>query len=170
MNKDAVHLNESIKHVFEQLSQVLHQLSDEEYCKPGNILNASIGQHIRHIIELFIELNNGYECGVVNYEKRKRDYRIETEKNFAASLMESILDTVNKEDKMLLLQAGFNSDSKDTIVVNTNYYRELAYNIEHTIHHMALIRVGVHELSAVEVDSNFGIASATIKYRKACVQ
>ncbi len=171
MNKQSTHLKEAIKNIFAQVSQVLHDLSDDEYSKPSDILfNATIGQHVRHIIELFIELNKGYETGVVNYEKRKRDYKIETDRRFAAALLDDIVDSVSKKDKTLILEAGFSGNSEDTIQLNTNYYRELAYNIEHTIHHMALIRVGLNELSAVEVDENFGIASATIKYRKACAQ
>jgi hypothetical protein len=33
-----------------------------------------------------------------------------------------------------------------------------------------LIRVGVNDLPALLLDDNFGIASATVKYRQACVQ
>ena len=171
MNKQIVHLTEAIKNVFGQVENVLYDLTDEEYSMQSNILfNATIGQHVRHVIELFAELNKGYESGLVNYEKRKRDYKIETDKHFAASLLKDILNNVEKEDKSLLLEAGLNGDAEEVINISTNYYRELAYNIEHTIHHMALIRVGVNELSSVRVDDNFGIASATIKYRKACVQ
>lgn len=171
MNKEILHLKEAVKNVFGQLDTVLFALSGEEYSMPSSILfNATIGQHIRHIIELFIELEKGYESGTVNYEKRKRDYRIETDKYFAASLLKEILKNVEREDSALILEAGFIGKAGDTIKMQTNYYRELAYNIEHTIHHMALIRVGVNELSAVTVDSNFGIASATIKYREACAQ
>jgi uncharacterized damage-inducible protein DinB len=171
MNRKILHLKEAMKNIFGQIDAVLHDLSDEEYCMPSNILfNATIGQHVRHVIELFIELGKGYKSGLVNYEKRKRDYRIETDKYFAASLLNDILNSVEREDRSLILEAGFNGNAEDIIQIQTNYYRELAYNIEHTIHHMALIRVGVNELSAVTVDDNFGIASATIKYRKACVQ
>lgn len=171
MNKQVLHLKEAISNVFNQIDNVLHDLSDEEYSTASEILfNATIGQHVRHIIELFIELQKGYETGVVNYEKRKRDYRIETDKYFAAGLLNEIINTVERKDKSLLLEAGFNSNKEEVIRMNTNYYRELAYNIEHTIHHMALIRVGVNELSSVIVDDNFGIASATIKYREACAQ
>lgn len=171
MNREILHLREAIKNTFKQVSNVLDDLSDKEYSTPSNILfNATIGQHVRHIIELFIELNKGYETGMVNYEKRKRDYRIETDKSFAAMLLDEILNSAAREDKALVLEAGFNGDAEDLIHMHTNYYRELAYNIEHTIHHMALIRVGVNELSTVTVDDNFGIASATIKYRKACAQ
>ncbi|MEO6733550.1 MAG: hypothetical protein ABIN01_20165 [Ferruginibacter sp.] len=171
MNREILHLKEAIKNVFEQIDALLYDLSDEEYSMPSGILfNATIGQHVRHVIELFIELDKGYKSGLVNYENRKRDYRIETDKYFAASLLNEILNSVEREDRALILEAGFNGNTEDVIHMNTNYYRELAYNIEHTIHHMALIRVGVNELSAVTVDDNFGIASGTIKYRKACAQ
>ena len=70
-------LKQPIQKVFVQLSESLHQLTDAEYSQPSKILfNASIGQHVRHIIELFLCLEKGYENGVVNYEKRKRDYKI----------------------------------------------------------------------------------------------
>ena len=171
MSKQVLHLKEAVKNVFEQIGQVLHNLSDEEYAKPGSILfNATIGQHVRNVIELFIELNKGYESGIVNYEKRKRDYKIETDKHIAASLLNDILSTIEKKDKQLILESGFDSNTEDLIEMHTNYYRELAYNIEHSIHHMALIRIGVNELSSVTVDNNFGVAAATVKYRKACVQ
>ena len=67
-------LKQPIQDVFHQLSKSLHQLTDREYAQPSNILfNATIGQHVRHIIELFLCLEKGYDEGVVNYEKRKRD-------------------------------------------------------------------------------------------------
>jgi hypothetical protein len=61
-------LKQSVQHVFVQLSETLHQLQDEEYSQPSRILfDATIGQHTRHIIELFLCLEQGYESGVVNY-------------------------------------------------------------------------------------------------------
>src|SRR3954469_7446134 len=105
-------LQKAIGNVFVQLSESIHQLSDEQYKQPSNILfNATIGQHVRHIIELFICLNQGYETGVINYEKRKRDYRIETEKDFARELLHSIYAALNKPDKELILEAGYDEHS-----------------------------------------------------------
>ena len=64
-------LKQPIQHVFVQLSETLKQLTNEEYNQPSQILlNATIGQHVRHIIELFQCLEKGYNEGVVNYKKR----------------------------------------------------------------------------------------------------
>ena len=164
-------LQKAIGNVFVQLSESIQQLSDEQYKQPSNILfNATIGQHIRHIIELFICLNQGYETGLVNYEKRKRDYRIETERELAIELLHSIYTSINKADRNIMLEVSYDEHSNDTIVIHTNYYREIAYNLEHTVHHMALVRVGINEVATIELPAEFGVASSTIKYRKACAQ
>ena len=70
-------LKKPIQQVFVQLSQTLSELKDDEYRQPSKVLlNATIGQHVRHIIELFQCLEKGYNDGIVNYEKRKRDYPV----------------------------------------------------------------------------------------------
>jgi len=170
MNSQQSHLQQAVKSVFTQIEVVLHDLHPAQYSMPSSTLfNATIGQHVRHIIELFVELEKGYGSGTVNYEKRKRDYRIETDKDLAIDLLTGISNTIERQDRLLVLEAGFNGDTDELITIDSNYFRELAYNLEHTIHHMALIRVGINELSSVTIDERFGIASSTIKHRNSCV-
>ena len=160
-----------IEDVFNQLADSLGRLAAKEYSQPSKILfQATIGQHVRHIIELYICLYEGYQTGTVNYEKRKRDLRIETDKDMAIDLMRMISNNIDKTDKDLLLESNYDEQSADTITVKTNYYRELLYNLEHTVHHMALIRVGINDISSINIPAGFGVASSTIKYRKTCAQ
>ncbi|MEO8110063.1 MAG: hypothetical protein ABI594_08530 [Ginsengibacter sp.] len=162
---------QSIKNVFAQISDSLNALTEEQYQQPSETLfNATIGQHVRHIIELYICLYNGYESGIVNYEKRKRDIRIEADRDFANELMQMIANNLDKPNKDLILEAAYDEDSSETVLVTTNYKRELIYNLEHTVHHMALIRVGINEVSSITIPEGFGVASSTIKYRKTCAQ
>ena len=161
----------AINNSFVQLREIVDQLSEAEYSKPGMVLfNASIGQHVRHIIELYICLFNGYETATVNYEERKRDNRIETDKNLAIELMEMICNNIDKTDKVLSLHSSYDEQSTETIIVETNYYRELIYNLEHTVHHMAMIRIAVKEVSTIAIPEGFGVATSTIKYRRSCAQ
>jgi len=164
-------IQKAIQNIFVQLSESIRELTDEEYIHPSDILfNATIGQHVRHVVELFLELEKGYENGRVNYDKRKRDYTIETDKNVAIELLHQIYLRLNRFDKNLLLEASYDENSTDTVLISTNYFRELMYNLEHTVHHMALIRVGINEVSSVIVPDDFGVASSTVKYKKLCAQ
>lgn len=164
-------LQNAIQNVFTQLSETLRQLSDEQYTRSSKTLsNATIGQHTRHIIEMFLCLEGGYEKGIVNYENRKRDVKIETEKEFALGLLLDIYNGLGKPNKDLILEATYNEDSDELIEFRTNYRREIAYNLEHTIHHMALIKVGILESADIQLPEGFGVASSTIKYKKECAQ
>jgi hypothetical protein len=164
-------LQQSIQNVFVQLSASLELLNDSQYVYASKILsNATIGQHVRHIIEMFNCLEHGYEAGVINYDKRKRERKIETEKSFAIALLKKIYEGLDKENKPLQMEAVYDEHSDELLRFNTNYYREVAYNLEHTIHHMALIKVGIQEVSDIAIPEGFGVASSTIKFRAACAQ
>jgi hypothetical protein len=46
--------------------------------------------------------------------------------------------------------------------------RELAYNIEHTIHHMAIIKQSIIEhFTYIDLPEYFGVASSTVRYASA---
>jgi hypothetical protein len=164
-------LQQAVNNVFVQLAGTLDQLTQQEYIQPcSTLFNNTIGQHVRHIIELFQCLENGYDAGMVNYEKRRRDLLMETDKEFAARLLQEIFSNLSRTNKELILEAIYDEHATEPITISTNYYREIAYNLEHTIHHMAMIRVGVNEVSAIELPEDFGVASSTVKYRKQCAQ
>ena len=156
-----------ISQLFEQLQIALEGLTDEQYSTSLPLLSGStIGQHTRHIIEFFLELNKGYDRGVINYDQRSRDHVIETDRSVAILKLQRVNGSLERENKTLLLIA----DPGEEVRVNTNYYRELIYNLEHIVHHMALIRVGIAAVSDLLLPDNFGVALSTLKYRKACAQ
>jgi hypothetical protein len=161
----------SIEPVLAQLSEGISLLSDDAYSQKSLLLNGStVGGHTRHVIELFQCLINGYENALVNYEQRKRDLEIETNKNFACSLLTSIASSIQMPNKILKLQGFYSETSNEECAVDTNFYRELIYNLEHTIHHMAMIRVAINEVSDIKLPDNFGVAAATTQYKKLCAQ
>lgn len=157
----------SIKESFTQLNVVLNSIGDFEYTLPSPVLsNATIGQHTRHIIEMYQCLLNGYEAGLVCYDHRKRDVAIETNKTLAQRLMVEITQQTERPNKEMQLKAVYGDATAEELNVSTNYYRELAYNLEHTIHHMALIKVGLKELNIIAVSDTFGVASSTVRNRQ----
>jgi hypothetical protein len=161
----------AVKKSIQQLTDALDQLTAEQYsAASANLSGSSIGQHTRHIIELYQCLLIGYEQQYVCYDDRKRDVRIETDLAFAKQSLLNIATSVEREDIQLQLAGVYDEEAQEQLQLSTNYYRELLYNYEHTIHHMALIRVGLKEAGATSIAENFGIASSTIRHREQCAQ
>lgn len=159
-------IQQSVQVILNQLEDSLLQLTDQQYCQKIDTLSgASIGQHVRHVVEMFVCLQDGYKSGIVNYEKRKRDIVIETSHEIVINVMHHIDMSLHAKNKPLVLEAGFDENNFELNRIPTNYFREIAYNLEHAIHHMALIKIGIREISNISLPDNYGVASSTIKYR-----
>ena len=158
----------SINSSLNELIDLLQQLSDKEYSNPCEQLSsASIGEHTRHIVEMFQCLENQFQSGVVNYDKRDRNKQIQTDTNFAILQIEIIKSNLDKENKKIELQQIIDGEE---IRIDSNYFRELLYNLEHCIHHQALIKVAILISDNIKINENFGVARSTIEYRNKCVQ
>jgi hypothetical protein len=156
----------SLKATLTQLQLVLMGLSDEEYGRPLPVLsNASVGQHTRHIIEFFQALDNDYESGVINYDKRKRDHALEANREQAQQALSSILGNIFRLDKEIFLFGTYSNEAPNPVAVRSTYYRELVYNLEHAVHHMAMIKIGIRQSTSLSVPVDFGVAAATLQYR-----
>lgn len=144
----------------------LDALSAEEYQEPLELLSgASIGQHTRHFIEFFQCLLTQISAGAVNYDLRVRDKVIEQEPDLAARAIESICNELQacQLEQKLQLSASYS----DEVTVESNVAREVLYNLEHTIHHLAIIRIGLNILRPdLKLPDSFGIAASTTKYRQ----
>ncbi|KQC00725.1 hypothetical protein [Pedobacter sp. Hv1] len=166
-----MYLKEPIVNLFAQLSELLKALTDDQFIKQIPIMSsATIGQHMRHIIEFYLALDQGYISGEVNYDQRKRDHAIETDRYFAIAKLQQIAASIEKPNHQLLLAANYTIANNDEFTVPSSYYRELVYNLEHTVHHMALIRIAVAEFSSISLPIDFGLAISTLKYRNECAQ
>ena len=73
------------------------------------------------------------------------------------------------DKKIVLITRDEEGNSEENA---TSLNRELTYNNEHAIHHMAILRIALMQESMnVSISENFGVANSTIKYREAvCVQ
>ena len=154
--------------VLTQLTDLLGQMSDEQYKKPLKQLHDnSIGQHVRHIVEFYQCLLRGYISGTVNYDNRERKAQIETDRYFTLQVLEAIIGKLTfwEEDKMLMLATSY--DGEELLEIPTSFNRELVYLIEHTIHHLAIIKIGLNEaFPTIEIPENFGVAYSTIRFKE----
>lgn len=136
------------------IDDVLKKIKEPDYKRKVAVLNdATIGQHIRHILEFYKCLMEGISTGILNYDNRKRSTDIEEDQFFASTVLQNIIYFLsnNKKNEVVSMEINYminehyEHSTKKTIF--SNYYRELVYNIDHTIHHMAMIRIGLKEVA-----------------------
>ncbi len=158
-----------------QLKDLVQVIGTEKYNTPSDILSgATIGQHIRHILEFYLLLVSGSFTGTVSYDKRERDLRLENDPVFAAKVIDRLLSGLNTLDvtQTVKFEADYSSEGNSQKMISSSVGRELAYCIEHSIHHQAIIKAGLIDLNCTElVNGDFGVAYSTIRYRNdSCAQ
>jgi uncharacterized damage-inducible protein DinB len=169
-----MNLSQACIHILTQLVELVKQMDERDFSKPSDALSKStIGQHLRHTLEFFFCLEVGFEKGVINYDKRAHDKIIETDKYLALNALHRIIDFVNHihQNKSLKLEVGYDNNHDDVITVESNLTRELVYNIEHAVHHMAIMKIGIREVAPyIVLPYDFGVAASTIRYQEAVTE
>ncbi len=152
-----------------QLVDLLKDLDENQYRLALTVFRgASIGKHIRHIIEFYQCLFDARE-NIVNYDLRLRDTNIEVDKDVAIDRISEIITLLSEvtADNALELHTNYTIDGRHNSIFKSSFLRELAYNLEHTIHHMAILRIGIESfLPEYEFPENFGIAVSTLRDQK----
>jgi uncharacterized damage-inducible protein DinB len=165
-----MNLSTACINILKQLANLVSDVSQDDFVKPSQSLSHStIGQHLRHTLEFFICFEKGFNAGIINYDKRAHDKLIESDKLIASATIERIINFVNnlQQDKSLKLEVGYDLDKEEFITIDTTATRELVYNIEHAVHHMAIMKIGVREISPLtKLPAEFGVAASTVRYRE----
>ncbi len=158
--------------LLEDAKLYLDQVSQAAYCQPVPKLSmATVGQHTRHFIEFFqcltenLHPDSRKENPILNYDKRRRDHRIETNPQYAYMILEFLakqLPELSSKDPIWFEFTDYQLDNCH--LIPTSLERELIYNVEHTIHHFALIKIGLHLVEPdLELPRHFGIAPSTLR-------
>jgi len=150
-----------------QLADFITIIDNQHYTATSDLLlGSSIGQHVRHILEFYSCLKEGYAVQKVNYDLRKRDLAIEQEKMIALQLIADIIQWMQiAQPVALMLEGSYEANEKDVFSILSHLERELVYNIEHTIHHMAIIKIAAVNAYGYQLPADFGVASSTLKHR-----
>ena len=163
-------LLKNIWEALEECKNVLRQLSDSKYSEKVDALsNASIGEHVRHFIEFYRCLISQSLSGRINYGLRKRDKAVQNDPIEAIKAIEEIQSAIaglNLNDPLDLID-----HSNGSLKIQTNMGRELQYNFEHTIHHLAIVGIGLKLIAPnIRISSYFGVAPSTIAHLSATTE
>jgi hypothetical protein len=168
-----MNISKACLQILDQLADLVQQVESSDFTKPSVALGSStVGQHLRHTLEFFLCFEAGYQNGVVNYDKRAHDKLVESDKFIALSTLKRIAGFVEnlQENKSLRLEVGYDLQKETFVSIDTNATRELVYNIEHAVHHMAIMKIGIREVAPyVKLATDFGVAASTMRYKESAI-
>ncbi len=154
------------KQLFE-IKSILNRVEDADYSKNIALLeNGTLGRHVRHILEFYECLFISNVGDTVCYDNRKRNLLLEENVRFACDYIDEIIDRIEEVqiNKRLLLKSKYEADE---IIMETSLFREITYNIEHTVHHLAIMRIAISsELKYIDLSDTFGYADSTLQFLK----
>jgi hypothetical protein len=158
--------------ILKQGEGLLRSLSSENYTRRVPLVfNASIGGHYRHCLDHFTGLLLAPDTDEVDYDRRRRDLRVETLPEFALALTVDIRRALEQFPPETLCsqvraRCEVSYTSGNSAVTASTLAREVVYCIAHAIHHYALICV-MAKLLNVRVPEHFGVAPSTLAYERA---
>jgi len=142
--------------------------------KHSFIRSTSLGAHVRHILEFYTCLQKHVNRHEVCYDNRERNSLMEEDINLALKTINDLIIFISNinEDKPISFIGNYSlNDSEKDLVLKSSLYRELAYAIDHTIHHLAIIKIVVSlKYTDTIIDEYLGVAPSTIRNQKRCVQ
>lgn len=164
-------MNTMINGNLESLDQMIYfieSLSDEEYqqaAKPW--FDSSIGQHLRHILDLFFALVNSTESDI-NYNIRRRGAPVESSREVGLQELQQVRDWVAKISvetmhKETVVHTETALSHQQTDQFKSSFGRELCFASSHLIHHLAIM-AAIAKMSGKFVDERLGLAPATATF------
>ncbi len=148
--------------------ELLSEVSDDQYsANDGKYNKSGIGRHFRHIIEHYFSLLDE-QNGLVDYDARERNLRLENDREFMISNMQNISQSLRKIEasdlvKKVKVRSNEGIGEEDSPLSESTIRRELQFLISHTVHHYALIGL-ILKTMGFEPSPEFGVAPSTLKH------
>lgn len=151
--------------ILNKLVSGIQNLQNNQYTFKPDGEEASIGSHVRHVIEFYQEFIKGVdakEAHHICYDKRKRNLLLENSLEKALLELQSLKDEISTlitEDMKINLSCTIDP-SLPAVTCETTVHRELYSLLEHTTHHMAIIKALSTDFDIV-FEKDFGLAHST---------
>jgi hypothetical protein len=129
---------------------------------------AAVGPHVRHCLDHFRLLLDGWPTGAVDYDARERDARAERDPVVAREVLRGItggLAAIRPHDlarEIRVTQSA--APGRPPLASRSRLERELVFLSSHTIHHIAIMVLAARA-AGVTVPAELAVAYSTESHR-----
>jgi uncharacterized damage-inducible protein DinB len=155
--------------LLEQLRDLVELMPKGMYiAQPAARVSGSIGEHVRHCLDHVSAFTAALSGDELSYDHRLRGTTLEIEPRTAVDEIERLFVRLARVpptslDRQITLTALV-AAGRPPLTTRTTIGRELAFVVQHTIHHFALVAVLV-EWQGGRVPHGFGLAPSTAAAR-----
>jgi uncharacterized damage-inducible protein DinB len=155
----------ALRERLDELMRLVMTLPTEAYRARTARASGAIGEHVRHVLDHVSALTGAAPNSVLSYDHRIRGTSIESEPSAAVrELMRLDLAlerwTERSLDEPVAVAAVLDGDGQSVTGWST-LARELAFVMNHTIHHQAIIALLLEFQGHAPLDDRFGYAPST---------
>jgi len=157
--------------------RLLDSLTDDQYVYlAAPYVSSSIGQHFRHVLDMFTAISTCRAGALIDYDKRRRGADVEVSRERAIKELNVVRNWM--DSRILELEKG-NIDLGEDVAIKTEVcidethsatlrstmLRELVFTSSHAVHHYALISV-IAKIQGISLEKNLGVAPATATFMR----
>jgi hypothetical protein len=128
----------------------------------------AVGPHLRHCLDHFRLLLDGWSTGAVDYDARERDVRAERDPALAREILRRITEglvTIRSQDlgrEIRVTQSA--APGRPPLASHSRLERELVFLSSHTIHHIAIMVLAARA-AGVTIPADLAVAYSTESHR-----
>ncbi len=156
--------------ILEQMLSVLTDITDRAYAQTDDRLHfRGVGGHIRHCLDFYQAFLAGVPAGLIDYEKRGRDTRFETNREYAVGAIRGTIATFQRiseflyNEPILVIHETAGTVPEETAFSESSIVRELQFLVSHGTHHLALIGLALRGFG-LRLDPSLGVAPSTLAH------
>jgi uncharacterized damage-inducible protein DinB len=154
-----------ISRQLDDIAAIVMSIDDSTYlARPLAEVSGSIGEHVRHVLDHVAAFATARPYGSLTYDTRERGTLVERDLGAALRTilrLKAMLANLTDEDLSApVTVSSMLTRDQAPVSARSTLRRELAFVVNHTIHHQALIAV---LLSVIGIDTPdaFGLAPST---------
>lgn len=151
-----------------ELACVLRRLNDQQYTTPVAAIGTSpIGAHVRHAVDHVTKLIECINADELDYDQRRRGTAIEANRADAINAVDDLVSRVGllarlDPNRSITVHAVISVDGP-SVSLSSTLGREIAFVMNHTIHHNAVI-ASMARAFRCELPEGFGWAPSTLRH------
>lgn len=154
--------------LLDQIDSLLNLLDQNVFTKKHAFINHStVGQHTRHILEFYHCILQHFPSQRVCYDDRKRSLDLEQSIILTKEAICHIKNGLSSlaDDVSITFVASYSETHDNKESIPSSLKRELAYAMDHTVHHLAIIKI-ILNLEGLKMEEFLGVAPSTIRFNK----